>query len=476
MRAPPLGLRNIFVLGYSSVTLDVRVMGERIAGIAVVVVIALAGSARADEAAARDAYHRAEALANTKRWAEACPLFAASYRADPQIGVLLHLANCHEQIGRFASAWAEFNDAAELARERNDSREAIARSRAQALVPKLSKLHLVAPRRPIPGLIVKRDSVDVTVLVGTDMVVDPGAHTIVVSAPDHVDWKHEVTLVGTTTTIEIPPLEQVPTKPGAVDEGTLTIRSQPDAEIFIDSLRVGVGSYTGTLKSGGHTLRVVAPNMRPYQTEIVVGAAETRTIDVPLEPPAGAEKPTTGRPRDKVVFGISAGASVIAPREVTFVPEMIGGKFVDDVGRVAAATLSVRLRQPFAIRAFGGFRYVKGTLVAPGMPDGVLELVLPEVGVALEISAPTRVRPVVAVGGALVLMGGHSERTGTEDAEVSNVASSAVAIAGLHVPAGGFTFTFEGTVALVTGKIKNPHFEASGMWFVGLTLGLGFGR
>ena len=240
----------------------------------------------ADDTVAGDAFRRAEELvtANPPRWAEACPLFEASYRADPQIGVLLHLANCYEQVGRFASAWVAFKDAADLARDRKDTRETLARDRASALVPKLSKVKLVAPAVAIPGLAVTRDGKDITVLVGSEIAVDPGDREFTASAPGYKPWTHKLPVSAPgVTTLQIPALEKAPDVT-AVRDGTLVIKTpQPGAEIYIDSQRVGTGTYTGLVKRGGHTLRVVAPGMRTYQVEVLVGEGETRTIDVPLE-------------------------------------------------------------------------------------------------------------------------------------------------------------------------------------------------
>jgi hypothetical protein len=70
-----------------------------------------------------------------------------------------------------------------------------------------------------------------------------------------------------------------------VHEGELAINAaQPNAEISIDGKVVGTGSFRGKVASGGHTLRVVAPGMQAYQTEVVVGEDEKRAIDVPLVP------------------------------------------------------------------------------------------------------------------------------------------------------------------------------------------------
>jgi hypothetical protein len=256
------------------------------------IVLAIAGasrSARADDTTAAVAFQHAEELGKQGKWSEACPLYDASYRADPQLGVLLHLADCHERIGRLASAWLEFTDATELARTKGDSREALARSRADALAPKLAKLHLTPPARLYPGLVVKRDGSDITILVGTDMPIDPGDHEIIASAPGFIEWKKKITIAGQgATPLEIPALEKIPDKPvevakPVVHEGMLKITTQADAEIRLDSDPVGTGHYEGKVKSGGHTLRVTAPGMRPYQNEITVLDDQTRAIDVPLE-------------------------------------------------------------------------------------------------------------------------------------------------------------------------------------------------
>jgi hypothetical protein len=265
----------------------------------VAVVVVAAAPARADETVARDAFRRAQEAAAAQKWREACPLFEASYRADPQIGVLLYLADCHERVGRLATAWGEFHDAAELARARGDAREGVARNRADALAPKLSKIRIVLPPSTPPGFSVKRDGVDVTLLVNGELAVDPGDHELTAAAPGHIEWSKRIAVAGTVTqTIEIPPLDKLPERaapPPKPPEGKLTITSQRDAAITIDGKPAGTGTYTGTLSAGGHTLRVTAPGMRAYQTEVLVGENGERTIDVPLEAELAAAGPSGPR-------------------------------------------------------------------------------------------------------------------------------------------------------------------------------------
>ena len=255
--------------------------------LALAVVAAAPRVARADDPAAATAYNQAVALEGQGKWPEACALYETSYHDDPQLGVLLHLAICHEHVGRTATAWSEFTDAADLARTRGDPREKIARKRADDLAPLLPKLYLAAPSAVPPGMIVRRDGVDVTALIGAQMPVDPGDHEIAVTAPGYVDWKTKVTAAASTVTpLDLPALQKAPepiAPPPRAHEGTLVVTTAADAQISIDQQAVGTGRYEAKLKSGGHTLRVTAPGMRPYQSEIVVGDDEQRSIDVPLE-------------------------------------------------------------------------------------------------------------------------------------------------------------------------------------------------
>lgn len=251
--------------------------------------LAATAPVRADPATAREAFAQAEMLRGQGKWSDACPLYAASYKEDPQLGVLLHLAECHEKIGRLATAWSEFNDAAELAHARKDPREASARGEADALAPRVAKLHIQRPPGAPPGLVIRLDGTDVTVLVANDLPVDPGDHAITASAPGYTDATAKITVTGEgkIVPLALPALAKAvappPPPPPAVHESTIEVTSQPDAHILLDSAEVGVGHYRGKVKTGGHQLRVTAPGMHPYQSEIVVGEDENRRIDVPLE-------------------------------------------------------------------------------------------------------------------------------------------------------------------------------------------------
>ena len=73
----------------------------------------------------------------------ACAKLAESQSLDPKIGRLLNLAYCHDQLGRTATAWGEYEQAAALALQTKQSeRESFARKQAGVLARKLSFLQL----------------------------------------------------------------------------------------------------------------------------------------------------------------------------------------------------------------------------------------------------------------------------------------------------------------------------------------------
>ena len=78
-----------------------------------------------------------------------------------------------------------------------------------------------------------------------------------------------------------------------VREGRLVISSRPDAQILLDGQRVGLGRWEGAVPSGGHSLRVMAPGMTPYQAEVVVADNQVRRLQVELRPVAEDKKVPT---------------------------------------------------------------------------------------------------------------------------------------------------------------------------------------
>src|SRR5437762_4686516 len=103
-------------------------------------------SGETSRTAAETLFIEAKKLMEAKRFDEACPKFADSQRLDPGVGTLLNLALCYERQGKVASAWSTYRDAASAARTAGQAdRENMARQRASALEPRLSRLTVAIP-------------------------------------------------------------------------------------------------------------------------------------------------------------------------------------------------------------------------------------------------------------------------------------------------------------------------------------------
>lgn len=186
------------------------------------VLLLLAPSARAESDAnsrtlAVQLYDEAEALVAQQQFAAACPKYAESYRLDPQLGVLVYLAECYEQNGQLASAWGSFREAEEMARKRGDARANHASERATLLEPRLSYLVVNVPHAAeVPALTVLRDGVPIPrVLWSSRAAVDSGTYRIEARAPGYKPWQKQVVLAGeaSSLSIAVPRLEAEPVAP-----------------------------------------------------------------------------------------------------------------------------------------------------------------------------------------------------------------------------------------------------------------------
>lgn len=150
-----------------------------------------------ERALARELFVQGRKLLAEKKFAEACPKLAESQRIDPAPGTLLNLAVCHEEEGKTATAWSEFNDALTLARrDGRGDRVRLAETHLKKLEPRLSRLALEVPAAArVPGLVVALDGTSLgEALWGSEVPIDPGHHVIEASAPGRKAWRAEVTL------------------------------------------------------------------------------------------------------------------------------------------------------------------------------------------------------------------------------------------------------------------------------------------
>lgn len=175
----------------------------------------LSGSAigqERDPAAAQALFDQARDLIKQGHYAEACPKLQESNRLDPGIGTQFHLADCYEQSGRVASAWAAFLEVASQARASGqDDREKAATNRAEKLHARLPRLVVNVPEpSKTPGLEIRRNGMLVgSAQWGSPVAVDPGEVELTATAPGKQTLRQTLRLEeGKTASYNLPALAQ----------------------------------------------------------------------------------------------------------------------------------------------------------------------------------------------------------------------------------------------------------------------------
>lgn len=229
--------------------------------VAVLASLSLAGLARADvppaadtRAQADEEFNEGKKLMDAGQTAAACARFARSQEIDPKLGRLLNLAFCHEQEGKTASAWSEYNGAASLAEHKGQSeRVEFAREHAAAVAKKLAFVHLDVPANAatveVDGAGLSRERWP------TPLPFDPGEHKVVASAPG-MKARSLLVLVGTAPGIQefrIDPLEAEPAAPFAAapapaaspvaDVSPPALQSRPSRVAALIMTGVGAGGF-----------------------------------------------------------------------------------------------------------------------------------------------------------------------------------------------------------------------------------------
>jgi hypothetical protein len=165
-------------------------------------------------------------------FANACPQLEQSQAIERGIGTMLYLAECYEKLGRTASAWAMFREAASAARaEGQTDRANTGTSRAVRLEPQLSKLTINVPAdNRLPGLIVLRNGEAIpTGVWGLPTPVDPGEQRVEARAPGHANWNVSVNLPtnGASLSVDVPRLAEVAEAPNSNPDPTPNVSPPP---------------------------------------------------------------------------------------------------------------------------------------------------------------------------------------------------------------------------------------------------------
>jgi hypothetical protein len=180
-----------------------------------------------EKALASRLFDDASKLVASGQTAAACPKYAESERLDPQLGTLLHLGECYANVGKAASAWTSFKEAADIATQRSDPRAGKIRDRLASVEKTVSNLVITVDASEPATLEVRQDGDLVGKAVwGSPIPVDPGEHKISATAPGAKPREVVVTVggKGQTATVSLPPIEYLP-----ATVATPTTPSTPDS-------------------------------------------------------------------------------------------------------------------------------------------------------------------------------------------------------------------------------------------------------
>jgi hypothetical protein len=215
-----------------------------------------------DQAAARVLFEQGRSLMKGGHYAVACPKLEAARKLFVSAGILLNLADCHERIGRTASAWTEFGEAAAVAQRTNRDDDAEEATRRQAaLEPTLAHL-TIRVSHPVPGLAVKRDGAPIfSAAWGAPLPVDPGAHEIRAEAAGFESWTMTATVstAGQAVTVDVPELHATlgATAPVAGRVKPVLVTVVPGETPRSDSLPWALIGGGGAVAVGGVVLMLI---------------------------------------------------------------------------------------------------------------------------------------------------------------------------------------------------------------------------
>jgi hypothetical protein len=229
----------------------------------------LTGTAKAD-------YEAGKLLFGVSDFAAALIKFNAAHDASGDPRLLWNIATCEGKLHHYAKAvgmlrgYLKDGGALLSDQDRNDASQTI-----QAMEPLTSTMRLTANETDA-DVFLDDQAVGKTPL--DPLLVDIGVHKVRVHKDEFGDASEDVTVNGGAPLLVDLKLHPV------VHEGRVTITADPKDAIAIDGQATAVGSWSGALRSGGHTLRVTAPSMLPYQTEVLVQDGQSREIHVTLNP------------------------------------------------------------------------------------------------------------------------------------------------------------------------------------------------
>lgn len=150
------------------------------------------------------------ALFDAGKFDDACEKFDQSIKKNPRaLGTLMNLGRCNERRGKVATALRLYQEAYDRAAEAGaTAARDTAQERITALAAQVPIVVLKRAGAPLPS---EKLVVDDVVLDGskTEISLDPGPHTFVLTAPGRLPFEKQLAVAASTrVTLELPVLEE----------------------------------------------------------------------------------------------------------------------------------------------------------------------------------------------------------------------------------------------------------------------------
>lgn len=256
----------------------------------------LTGSAKA-------AYDLARVLYRAGDFAGALLQFERAYDLSSEPRLLWNVAVCEKNLRRYArsvKAIERYQAEGGTRLSEEDQKDAV--HLLKAIRPFVAVM-TVKVSEPGADVFIDGERVGSTPLAGP-LLIDMGARRIRVSKKGfHEHTQTEQVFGESELTLDIGLKKEI-------HQGRLIIAAGKDDVIRLDGKVVGQGSWDGTALSGGHTLRVTAPGMKPYQTEVMVQDNVVRRIQVTLDPEPKPGVPTWALITGSAVLAVGAGVGL----------------------------------------------------------------------------------------------------------------------------------------------------------------------
>jgi hypothetical protein len=237
---------------------------------------ALTGAAKGD-------YESGKLLYGDGDYAGSLVKFSSAYEVSKDPRLLWNMAACEKNLRHYSRAlrlvreYVKSGDKVLAEQDKKEAEELI-----KVMEPFTAKLQVNVDE---PGSEVTLDDEVIGTSPVEPVIVDIGTRKLRVRKAEFEEVVKEVPVGGAAQVALDVKMVKI------LHEGRLNVKTSNEATIAIDGKVVGSGSWAGTLPSGGHTLKVTAPKMRVYQTEVLIQDKQARDVAVTLEP-----EPSKGLP------------------------------------------------------------------------------------------------------------------------------------------------------------------------------------